>query len=157
MNRPKQIGTSAETAVVRAIRTRGFPHAERRALAGALDLGDLTGTPGICWESKGGDAAKDASDGQIAAWMVETERERVNAGASIGVLVTQRRGVGAANAHRWWAWLPLWQVAELANGTDFYVHANARNIPVRMLLDDACTLLRAAGYGEPLPEAVAAC
>jgi hypothetical protein len=150
MARPKDIGTAAETAVARALRRLGWPHAERRALAGAYDLGDITGTPGVAWEIKGGDAAKSASDGQIAEWMVETERERRNAGANIGVLVVQRRGVGPVNAHRWWAHLPLWQVAELANGHAL-TDAHTETLPVRMLLADVSTLLRDAGYGEPLP------
>ncbi|TDE20849.1 hypothetical protein E1295_46985 [Nonomuraea mesophila] len=154
MSRSKDIGTRAESAVVAAIRPRGFPHAERRALAGEFDLGDLTGTPGICWEVKGGDKAKDAGDGQIGAWLAETERERINSGANVGVLVTQRRGVGLGNAHRWWAWLPLGHVVELGRGPEYVMPPCVFDIPVRMLLEDACLLLRSAGYGEPL-EAVA--
>ena len=157
VNKPKAIGTAGETAVVRAIRTHGWPNAERRALAGEHDLGDATGTPGICWEIKSGNAAKDASDGQIDAWLAETERERVNARADIGVLVTQRRGVGAKNAHRWWAWLPMWQVAELAAGHPAgLLNARTRHLPARMLLEDVCALLRVAGYGDPLPRLVEA-
>ena len=53
-NRPKAIGTAAETAVVRYLAAHGFPNAERRALHGATDLGDITGTPSLCWEVKGG-------------------------------------------------------------------------------------------------------
>jgi hypothetical protein len=151
MARPKDIGTAAETAVVRALRGLGFPAAERRALAGAHDLGDVTGTPGVVWEVKGGEAAKSASDGQIAAWMAETETERVNASANIGVLVVQRRAVGPANAHRWRVHLPMWQVAELANGHAL-TDANTADLPVSMLLGDVCTLLRVAGYSQPLPE-----
>ena len=37
-NRPKAIGTAAETAVVRYLAAHGFPAAERRALHGARDL-----------------------------------------------------------------------------------------------------------------------
>ena len=59
--RPKDIGTAAETAVVRFLRDNGFPLAERRALHGSTDRGDITGTPGLVWEVKGGDAAKTAS------------------------------------------------------------------------------------------------
>ena len=47
-NRPKAIGTAAETAVVRYLAAHGFPAAERRALHGATDLGDITGTPRSC-------------------------------------------------------------------------------------------------------------
>lgn len=142
MARPKDIGTAAETAVVRALRGLGWPHAERRALAGAHDLGDVTGTPGVAWEVKGGKQTRTTSDEQIAAWMAEAEVERVNAHADFGVLVLQRHGVGPANAHRWWAYLQA----------DDWISGYGVNIPIRLLLADACTLLRVAGYGTPLPE-----
>lgn len=147
MARPKDIGTAAETAVVRALRNLGFPDAERRALTGALDQGDITGCPGVVWEVKGGKQTRSPSDEQIAAWMRETEVERVNARASIGVLVLQRHGVGAANAFRWWAYMPT--NACILGATRFH-------FPMRLLLNDACVLLRWAGYGQPLPEAGAA-
>lgn len=150
-NKPKARGTAAETAVVRAIRPRGWPHAERRALAGVHDLGDITGTPGICWEVKGGDAARNASDGQITDWLAETEKERGNAGADIGVLVVQRGGVGAANAHRWWAHLTLGQVLTLGNGVSLG-GSRVNPLPVRLLLEHACVLLREAGYGQPIDD-----
>lgn len=151
-NRPKQIGTAAETAVVRTLRTLGFPHAERRALTGALDQGDITGCPGLVFEVKGGEAAKVASDAQITAWLAETEAERLNAGADIGVLVLQRRGVGASNAGRWWAVVWLHDICH-ARGQDCPVRPACevfREVPARLLLADVTTLLRAAGYGEPL-------
>lgn len=136
--RPKDIGTAAETAVVKALRQHGFPQAERRALAGAYDLGDITGTPGIVWEVKGGNAAKTASDGQVEAWLDETERERVNADAAFGVLVLQRAGIGAANAHRWWAVRRL------------QLHDGETTITARMSLADVCAYFRVIGWGEPL-------
>lgn len=147
--RPRDIGTAAESAVVKALRAHGFPHAERRSLKGALDQGDITGTPGICWEVKGGAAARTASDGLIAEWMAETETERINARADVGVLVVQRKGVGPANAHRWWAVLPA----------DRLLHSSATDgipggtgFPVRLLLGDAIRVLRSLGYGDPISE-----
>ncbi|MFI6910141.1 hypothetical protein ACIBKY_53435 [Nonomuraea sp. NPDC050394] len=159
MGRPKDIGTAAETAVVRALWGLGFPHAERRALTGALDQGDITGTPGICWEVKGGQQTKAPSDEQIAAWMRETETERLNARADIGVLVLQRHGVGPGHASRWWAYLPtLWiprlllrDHALLSDGIEW---EDLLRFPSRVHLGDACALLRVAGYGQPLDEAV---
>ncbi|TYB50263.1 hypothetical protein FXF51_56915 [Nonomuraea sp. PA05] len=147
MARPKDIGTAAETAVVRALRRLGFPHAERRALAGAQDLGDVTGTPGVVWEVKGGQQTKHPrpSDLTIVQWMLETEIERGHARADIGVLVVQRHGVGPANAHLWWAYLQA----------DDWISGYGVNIPIRLLLADACTLLRVAGYGQPLPKEAA--
>lgn len=142
MSRPKDIGTTAETAVVRALRQHGWPHAERRALAGTHDLGDIVGCPGIVWEVKGGKQTKSPSDEDIRAWMAETETERVNARADFGVLVLQRHGVGKDNAHRWWAYLQA----------DEWISGYGVSIPIRLLLADACTLLRVAGYGTALPE-----
>lgn len=145
--RPRDIGTVAETAVVRVLRDNGFPHAERRALHGALDLGDITGTPGIVWEVKGGDAAKTASDGQVERWREETDREAQNAGAPLGILVLQRKGIGTANASRWWAILDASTLTDLVGGKH---EPRASDIVVRLHLLDLLLLLRAAGWGDPL-------
>ena len=147
--RPRDIGTMTETAVVRAIRP-WFPHAERRALTGVLDQGDITGTPGVVWEVKGGAAAAAASDGQVALWLAETERERLNAGAAIGVLVMKRKGAGVKAAGRWWAVTTVEDVCRLGvndrfEGTLLFEVAHH---PVRMHLDHLCQLLARAGYGE---------
>jgi hypothetical protein len=53
-NRSKNIGTAAETAVVKAARAYGFPGAERRALHGSTDLGDILLCPGVIVEVKAG-------------------------------------------------------------------------------------------------------
>ncbi|MEV7267085.1 hypothetical protein AB0N38_26335 [Micromonospora aurantiaca] len=152
--RPRDIGTAAESATVKYLAANGFPHAERRSLRGALDAGDVTGCPGICIEVKGGDAARNASDLQIERWMAEVTRERENAKADVGLLVVQRAGVGPANAGRWWAVLPLSTVALLRVGIQPPPNrAVVADASVRMLLGDAVTLLRAAGYGEPEPYA----
>ncbi|GLZ62854.1 hypothetical protein [Micromonospora sp. NBRC 107095] len=150
--RPRDIGTAAESATVKYLHTAGFPHAERRSLRGALDAGDITGTPGVCWEVKGGDAARTASDLTITRWMAELATETVNADADFGLLVVQRAGVGPGNAARWWAYMPAWHVTALLTGS---LPGVAVTFPVRMLLADAVTLLRAAGYGtEPAPTVV---
>lgn len=154
--RPKDIGTVAETAVVRYLRGAGFPHAERRALRGQLDAGDITGTPGVCWEVKGGAAAKLASDGQVQEWLDDTDKERVAAGAEVAVLVLQRKGIGTANAGRWWALMPGWQYEALCGSlgrTDGLGGLAGwwfgDRGPLRMHLSQACALLTYAGYGTP--------
>lgn len=154
VNKPKQIGTAAETAVVRALRPRGFPDAERRALAGEFDPGDIVGVRGVCWEVKGGEAARKASDGQIEKWLIETERERINSESNIGILVVQRRGIGEKNAHRWWAITPYWSFSDLVVGLGPSKEPWSTS-PVRLLLEDMCAVLRYAGYGEPLEEIAA--
>jgi hypothetical protein len=153
VNRPKAIGTAAETAVVRAARPRGFPHADRLTLTGNQDRGDVGLCPGVVIEVKGGAAARTASDGLIDAWLIETERERVHARADVAFLVIQRPGVGPTNAHRWWAWFRLGWLLPLVGGRGHEL-GNA-DAAVRLHLDTALQLLRAAGYGDPLddPEA----
>lgn len=146
--RPKDIGTSAETAVVRYLQANGWAGAERRALRGTKDAGDITGTPGVCWEVKGGNAAKTASDGQIDAWLDELAAEKLNAAADVAVLVVQRKGVGPGNAGRWWAIVPAYQLEGLLNGTGRW-HIGHRH-PIRMTLTGMTAILRTAGYGDPL-------
>lgn len=145
-NRPKAIGTAAETAVVRTARTFGFPQADRLTLTGNKDRGDVGLCPGVIIEVKGGDAARNASDLDIARWLTETERERDHAHAVHAFLVVQRRGVGTPNAHRWWAW---WRLGWLAGGI---VNTPVYNTPIRMQLGDALQALRTIGYGQPIEE-----
>lgn len=151
MSKSKALGTAAESAVVRAARRLGFPHAERVVLHGRDDQGDVRLTPGltagVVVEVKGGQAAKTASDAQIAAWLVETETERVNAGAEVGFLVTHRAGVGYDNAHRWWAHLTAGQFVALLGVEESPSDPGA---VLRMTLADVLACLRGAGWGSPL-------
>lgn len=146
-NRPKQIGTAAESAVVKALRAHGFPHAERRALSGAADHGDILLCPGVIAEVKGGAAAKDASDGLLQVWWEETQREKINARADVALLIVARRGIGPANADRWWAVMPLDQLRQMLGAWDPVPTGTGL---VRLHLRDAAILLRAYGYGEAL-------
>lgn len=102
VNRSKQKGTQAETAVVRKLHELGFRDARRIALSGALDKGDVEVFPGLILEVKGGNAARTASDNQVQAWLAEAERERVNADAHACPLVLVRAGIGVARAEYWW-------------------------------------------------------
>ncbi len=143
--RPKDIGTAAETAVVNYLRENGWPSAERRALHGNTDLGDVTGTPGLVWEVKGGDAAKTASDRQILDWLDETEAERANDRAAFGLLITARYRKSTGD---WWAHLFADMLARLAGSQDSEVSETSMGIPVRLLLRDACRMLRESGWGD---------
>ena len=140
--RPKDIGTDAERAVVRYLRANGFPRAERRALHGAIDLGDITGTPGLCWEVKGGQRAKAAGDGQVWDWLRETSVEVVNADAEHGILVVRRDRKSVGD---WWAVMWSTDLAGLLGATDVPCDA----VPVRMALRHAVSTLRECGWGDP--------
>ena len=114
MNRSKAIGTRAETAVVNLARSLGFEDAERLALAGAEDRGDirLMRDPLIILEVKAGKKAQDASWEQIKRWLEQTANERNNAWKALvdktipfhGFLVTQRRGYGSQRVADWCIW-----------------------------------------------------
>jgi len=117
---------------VKFLQTAGFPHAERRALCGNLDRGDITGTPGLVWECKAGAAATSASDNQVIAWLKETEVERVNAKADLGTLVVQR---ARKHPRDWWA-----------------VTTDRHGNPVWTRLASRIIALRAMGYGNPIGE-----
>ena len=107
MTAAKAKGTAAETAVVNYLRANGWPYAERRALAGGKDKGDVTGTPGVVWEVKAGSRLA------IPEWVRETEIEKENAGVGVGLLVVKPKGVGAARVCCWWAIQPLQQATWL--------------------------------------------
>ena len=152
--RPKDIGTAAETAVVRYLQANGWPGAERRALRGTSDVGDITGTPGVAWEVKSRN--RPVTDKQVDAWLRETFSEAANAHADVGILVIRRPGHGPANAGSWWA---------ISTAMDlFHIHGGAKlglnlslvgaywtsDIPVRLTLAHMVRLLRLGGWGDPI-------
>jgi hypothetical protein len=152
-------GKDTERKAVAALRVLGFPHAERtvrtgyRSTARELeDLGDVDGTPGIVWQIKSLRPASRA-EAAVPVWLVETEQQRRAARASVGVLVVRREGLVAS---RWWAFVTLRTLYGLADGFSGTLTngmpAALRAAPVRLELADACLLLRAHGFGQPLPE-----
>ena len=86
MSRSRAKGTAWESRLVGYLREQGAPYAERRALAGINDRGDVSGIPGLVIE------AKCATGMQLAAWVDEAEIERANDNAAIGVVWHHRRG-----------------------------------------------------------------
>lgn len=107
VNAAKARGTNAETKVVAYLRENGWPDAERRALQGANDTGDVSGM--------GRQLVVEIKDVRQAAawaeWMNETEKERRRANARYGIMV--RRRVGRPNPADWYACLPLGQLCAL--------------------------------------------
>lgn len=133
MSKSRSTGTAAETAVVRYLQ-QWWPTAERRALSGNKDRGDVAGIPSVCIEIK---AAKTQL---IGPWQRETLTEQANAGAARCLLVVKRPYKGVA---QWDAYVPVGQLGfwpeELAlGGVDW----------VRMDLVLAVMLLREL---EPFP------
>jgi predicted lipoprotein len=92
-NPSKRKGTTWESAVVAYLQDHGQPYAERRALTGNADKGDITGIPGVMIECK---AEKTVT---LGAYADEVKVETANAHASIGVAVVKRRNRGPDAAY----------------------------------------------------------
>jgi hypothetical protein len=105
MSSSKDKGTRAETAIARFLQAVGFKHAERRALNGTQDRGDIAGLPGIVIE------VKNCARQELAAWVTEAETERDRDGASLGVVWHKRRG--KADPRDWFVTMSGLQFAHL--------------------------------------------
>lgn len=93
VNRAKNKGTAFESAVVTYLNDHGHPDAERRALQGSLDKGDIAGIPGVVLE------CKNAKTMTLGPWLKEAMVEAVNARATIAVVVHKRRGTTDVGAY----------------------------------------------------------
>ena len=151
MSKSKQIGTAAESAVVKVLQAGGFGGAERRALHGNSDLGDVLVCPGLIFEVKGGKAAEGCTQSLLDGWLAETEAEKKNAGAELAFLVTKRKGYGHARAQHWWAWTNVYELGYLAAelcgiGPDI----ETEHMPVCLELRHLLRVLRLSGWGDPV-------
>lgn len=99
MSKQKQKGTRAENQVVEFLKRNGFPYAERRALAGVNDKGDVTGIGPVVIE------VKDHQKITLSEFMSELKEEVNNAGAQTGVAVVKRRGT--LQVGDWYAVMPV--------------------------------------------------
>jgi len=125
LSKSKAIGTRAETALRNYLLSAGYSELEahRNVLTGQDDEGDVwlrdprRGL--IVFEVKGGKAAKEASHEQMKKWYQEAEKERRNAGANYGFLVTQRAGVGYPRAGDWWAYSTFGDLSRLSHSSVF--------------------------------------
>lgn len=99
MSKQRAKGTAAETAVVKFLRDNGFPHAERRALHGTADKGDITGCGPVVFE------VKNHKTLDLAGWVKELEAEMVNAKVDTGAVIAKKRGT--TDPGEWYAILPF--------------------------------------------------
>ena len=105
MSVSKQRGTAGESAVVNYLRHAGWPSAERRALTGTQDKGDITGVPGITIE------VKNTQKMLLSEWMSELAREMLNTGDDVGFIVAKKRGT--TDVGEWYAITPMRVVIDL--------------------------------------------
>lgn len=146
MSKAKAIGTRAETAIRNYLLSTGYTElqARRNVLAGKDDEGDIwledpeMGL--IVFESKGGNMAKTASYEQCLKWLGEAQKEKENAKANFGFLVTQRAGVGYPRAGEWFAYARLGDILTLCTG-----HPISDPIVVRLTLTELVNIIRGEG------------
>ena len=86
MSAARAKGTRWESSIVTYLNEQGFVMAERRALSGSLDKGDVTGIPGVVIE------AKNTKTINLAQFLDEANAEALNAKASVGIAWIKRRG-----------------------------------------------------------------
>lgn len=140
--RPKDIGTRAETAVLKQLLPY-FPEARREVLHGNKDWGDILADGSFVFEVKGGHQAWTSAPGDIDRWLIEAEVEAANAGRPFGILVVQRKGYAAERAGKWWAWVPIAIFAHLVGGEALI----ANGAPLRLELHDLLEVLADQGFG----------
>ena len=86
MTASKDKGTAFETLIVDGLRAKAWPHAERRALRGVNDGGDVAGIPGVVIECKA------AARLDLSGWLHELAVEVRNARADLGAVIHKRKG-----------------------------------------------------------------
>lgn len=99
MSKARQKGTSAETAVVKYLQDHGFPYAERRALHGINDKGDITGCGPVVFE------VKNHKTLDLAGWIKELEAEMINAKVDTGAVIAKKKGT--TDVANWYAVMPV--------------------------------------------------
>lgn len=90
MSASRRKGTRAETLLIQYLRERGWRYAERRALQGAKDRGDVAGIPGVVIE------VKSAARVELAEWVKEARIEALNDDAPVWFVVAKANGKGQA-------------------------------------------------------------
>jgi Holliday junction resolvase len=122
----KAKGTTAEREVVRYLQN-WWPAAERRALSGNKDRGDVAGIADLVVEVKA------AAQQRLTEWWRETLVEMQNAEAARCLLVVKRPYKPVA---QWDAYLPAYQIPGfLGEGLDGWVRADFA-LAVRLLLTE---------------------
>lgn len=96
-NKNKQKGTSFETMIKRYLNENGFPDAERTALKGGADTGDINGVKNRHSGRNAIFQCKNQRTFQLSQWLDDTVEQAKNKGDAVPTLVVKRpnKGVNA--------------------------------------------------------------
>jgi hypothetical protein len=152
--RSLDVGKQTEQMVARYLRSRGLAGVERAVRTGftaggrsVADAGDLTGWPGVCVQVKSLRPAN-AAERQTRTWLAETEQQRAQSGASVGLLVVRRWGTLAVG--EWWSFLQLRDLYLMPQLDAAGWVPPSSTAPVRLELADVVTLMQTCGWA-PCP------
>lgn len=142
------VGKDTEQRVARYLRSRGLEGVERAVRTGfrtperaVADAGDLTGWPGVCVQVKSLRPAN-AAERETRTWLAETERQRQQSGASLGLLIVRRWGT--TDVGEWWCFLMLRDLMHAAGEHREALHTTTE--PVRLELAGLVDLLQTWGW-----------
>jgi len=143
VNKPKNIGTAAETAVVNYAKSLGYEGAQRIALSGSRDRGDVQLNGKVMLEVKAGAQVSgrtgDPKDCLLNEWMEQTLTEWVNGGWQFAALIVKRRG--RARVGSWWVYLHHAHLDYLCQLPGHPRPYEGRGPLLRMVADDFFDLL----------------
>ena len=112
MSKSKAKGTAWETEVVKYLQQRGHKLAERRALSGKLDKGDIAGLRETVIECKA------VQEFDLAGFQRELLAEMSNANAALGAVFLKRPRYPIQDGYAImpiWLWLDLWEAWDECN------------------------------------------
>ena len=131
MSKQRKKGSAFEVLVMNHLRDHQPREVERVALHGNRDEGDLLimGTPKICVECKN---VAGYGPALLHSWQDQTQVERGNSDASIGLLVVHREGCGPKSADHNDVWMTLADMVTLAQNVqdwdDIWVHVTLGDV-----------------------------
>ena len=138
MGANKDKGTRAESAVVRLAREMYWPYAERRALSGGKDRGDIAGVLGVTIQ------VKDVERRSVGKWQQDTLEQSFNDNTNTCVLIVKTK---YKNVRQWDAYIPLYQLLYESSSMARAFFGERSELPwVRMDLEVAFEWLKEAGY-----------
>lgn len=126
--------------MVRLAREMGWPYAERRALTGGKDRGDITGIPGVVIQ------VKDVVKQSVGKWQEDTLQQMFNDDSLTCILVVKTK---YKNVREWDTYIPMYQLLYESDSMSFAFTAGESDGDLewaRLDLAAAFKFLKAAGY-----------
>lgn len=110
-NRMKSLGTGHEVAVRDWFREHGWPYADRKVQAGALDEGDLRISERIPFVVEAKTAKSTTDRASLGTFVKELEAEVKNSKSECGAVIFKKRGTTDVGSY--YSIMPVWMLNHL--------------------------------------------